>query len=235
MTFPPAPGRTDGYLLRRAGVLLSVALILGACSSSEESLSGADQQTPAETADGETSADGDADTADEETPDDEIGDDLPFGEDDAPDEPEPVPFVVDDLTDLSAPEEVIKEVAAELPQGVEAENVLDAIKPIDTDIDLTTDREGRTTNGQGELVGLDESASLACANIEIALTELDEGNGVAAAGQVTTAAERAGSSEMPSVQAWSEPLAAAVIDGAVTEFAPLVGFISVCAEGGYEL
>ena len=242
MTLSPTPARPAPLSLCRMG-LLGLMLVLGACTASEESLVDPDQEQSEQTASDDGSTEDDA--GDERgDPDGESGgddldeqsesDDLPFGDDGEP-EVAPEPIEIEDLSELSAPEEVIAEVEAELPEEVTSDEVLDTIEPIDSDIELTTDRDGRTTNEAGELVGLDEPASLACANIEIALTALDEGDDATAAAQVSSASERAGSSEMASVQAWSGPLAAAITDGAVTEFAPLIGFISVCAEGGYEL
>lgn len=243
MTLSPAPARTARGLLRLVG-LLGFVMLAAACTTTEESLLDPDQdQADQSSTDDGSSGDDDTgagdgttgDGADDDEPGDAVGgDDLPFGDDGEP-ETAPEPIEIEDLTELSAPEEVIAEVEAELPADVSSDNVLDAIEPIDSDIDLSTDRNGRTTNESGELVGLDEPASLACANIEIALTALDEGDEAAAAAQVVSAAERAGSSQMPSVQAWSSPLAESINDGAVAEFAPLIGFISVCAEGGYEL
>lgn len=162
--------------------------------------------------------------------------DLPFGDEyETGEEAIPEPVEVDELRDVSAPDEIIADVEAELPEDGSTENVLDAIEPIDRDIDLTTDRQGRTTNEAGELVGLDDQASLACANIEIALTALDEGQDSTATGQVRTASARASESAMASINEWSEPLAASITGEAVADIAPLIGFISVCAEGGYEL
>lgn len=241
MTPSSAPAGPAFPSLVRIG-LLGLVLLLGACTANEESLLDPDREQSDQTTSGDGSVSDETTEGDltgDESGNDGLGEeteseDLPFGDDGEP-EVAPEPIEIEDLSELSAPEQVIADVEAELPADVTSDDVLDTIGPIDSDIELTTDRDGRTTNEAGELVGLDEPASLACANIEIALTALDEGDAATAAEQVASAAERAGSSEMASVQAWSDPLAGAITDGAVAELAPLIGFISVCAEGGYEL
>lgn len=95
--------------------------------------------------------------------------------------------------------------------------------------------DGHTRNSTGELVILDEPASLACADSQIALLRLDEGDLAAGAAHVVSAAERAASSELAEIRAWSDHLSASIDDSGNVNFPVLVEFLSVCVDGGYAL
>ncbi len=139
-----------------------------------------------------------------------------------------------DLTD-DEPEAVIEEVADQLDDLDEGTEVLDAVDPVDQAADETPVDDGRPRNEVGELLTLDDEASLACAQIEIGIGHIDEGLPAAATERIVSGAERAEASAVADIRAWAEPLRAVVADGPAQDLAPLVGFLSVCTEGGYEL
>lgn len=218
--------------LRRGTGPLLAALVLVGCSSAD----------PA----GEELADRLADTGQEETttterifadPGDVDGFD---GVEDVEVEPtEPAPAASVELT-AEEPEAVIEEVAEQLAASEDDDlsdggEVLDAIEPIDQASTEPPVDDGRPRNEVGELVTLDEEASLACAQVEIALGHIDDGLPSAATERIVSAAERAAASGVADIQAWAEPLRAVVADGPAEDLAPLIGFLSVCTEGGYEL
>ncbi len=149
-------------------------------------------------------------------------------------EVDPVPQSAADGPELAEPGDVIPEIAEQLEPGAGGD-LLDRVDVVDDGADVATERDGRARNSSGELASLDDAANLACAHVEIAIDHLDGGNGSVAIERLVTAADRARASELPSIQVWAEPLAASVEDGAVADPAPLIGFLSVCAEGGYEL
>ena len=149
--------------------------------------------------------------------------------------PEDTP--IEDTEIIEDASEVVPEVAEQLSEISvdDGEEVLDAVEVVDAKAPVATQRDGRTRNSSGELAVLDSAASLACGQTEVALTLLDEGNAADAAQQISSAAEQAGTSGIESIRSWESPLAALAADGSVGDLAPLIGFISVCAEGGYEL
>lgn len=136
---------------------------------------------------------------------------------------------------LSDPELVIPAVADELQTGPSTDEILDAIEPVDASSDVASERDGEWRNSSGELAGLDDEANLACANVEIALGHLDGGRASIAAERVALAAQHAAASGQPTVVDWADPLRTAEVDGGTDDLAVLVGFISACAERGYEL
>ena len=149
--------------------------------------------------------------------------------------PEDTP--IEDTEIIEDASEVVPEVTEQLSEISvdDGEEVLDAVEVVDAKAPVATQRDGRTRNSSGELAVLDSAASLACGQTEVALTLLDEGNAADAAQQISSAAEQAGTSGIESIRSWESPLAALAADGSVGDLAPLIGFISVCAEGGYEL
>ncbi|MEM7273448.1 MAG: hypothetical protein AAF547_10245 [Actinomycetota bacterium] len=232
---PPLPG--DGFspgFRRLAALLLVLCLTGAACSASSEPEGLASVPTDdaaTAVADGSTSADG---TAVDEDGDGPRPEDYGFEPVEA-DDVQPEDVSPTDFPDLPSPEEATPVDVDEVDELAAGEEVLDSVEPVDTDGDVAVDRDGRVRNSSGELIGLDEPASLACANVELALTAIDEGDLEGAAGGVATAADWAGQSEMPSVQDWQSTLAAVAESGAVTEVGSLVGFLTACAQGGYEL
>jgi hypothetical protein len=85
----------------------------------------------------------------------------------------------------------------------------------------------KARNGSGNLVTLDEAAALACAAAEGALTDLDEG--------------RPAVDRLIVLHEWAEETAkSAISDGAELvgsggDIAEIVGFLTICVDGGYEL
>ncbi len=244
---PPAPGRTAVPSRPVVGLplLLAAAATLGACSAQTDvaaddaSANVADTADTSQTTDSTTESGGDAGD-----PSSSAGDTLSFGDPvddgfaeviDLEIEPEETPEA--DLAVLSVPDEVVQDVADQLEVAPIAagEEILDVVDVVDTEAEVAADRDGRSRNSSGELTILDDAASLACAHIEVALTHLDEGNTSIAIERIWAASQQAASSNISTIQSWEAPLAETVADGEVSDLAPLIGFISVCAEGGYEL
>lgn len=237
---PPRPPRLVPSLV---GLVAALALTLSACSSTvdQSATDGPDDGTAEATepdggtsndsgSDGGAFGDGDSETTDPVS----FGDpaDAGFEEVEEP-EPAPVPVDDDDREVLSAPADVIPEIEEQLDAAPEAEEILDTVAIIDkAPVD---DGEDKGRSAVGGLALLDEPASLACAHIEISLTLIDEGNPSEAVARVRSAGEQAEGSELSTVRSWSSPITDAIVDGEVADFAPLIGFLSVCAEGGYEL
>jgi hypothetical protein len=137
--------------------------------------------------------------------------------------------------DLSDPDSVVPDLAQRLEDGEQDGDLLDRIGIVDQGVDQVTERDGRTRNEAGEPATLDEAANLACAQIELAIDQLDGGIPSVAAERIISGSDRARSSKLTGIQAWADPLAGVVVDGSYADPAPLVGFLSVCTEGGYEL
>lgn len=144
-----------------------------------------------------------------------------------------------DSVELSddAPATVIDKVADEIASadGTGAgDGLLDAVDPVDGAEQPPSEPDGRSRNGSGELLVLDEEASLACANVEIAIGQLDEGRGDVAGDHVRSGADSAEASGIADIRSWADPLrAAAAVEAG--DPAALIGFLTVCTEGGYEL
>lgn len=182
------------------------------------------------------------------------------GEDrgEGPDEPEPVPDDLLPAPDLPDPAQAVEQARNAMGQGPDSNNGQDQGKnnngqgqgnnAISADDELLSQfepldgkptpgeriglRDGRSRNEAGELRQLDESASLACGDVEVAVTAFDEGDIDGAKERMSRAAERAGKSSVAGMQPWATTLA----DGADSgDAAVLVAFLSACTEGGYEL
>ena len=145
---------------------------------------------------------------------------------------------------LDGPEEAIREISAQLDgqagQPTDAE-LLDAVEPLQskpTPNEVQSLRDGRHLNESGEENVFDEAANLACADVEVALTALDEGRVANAATRVGSASERAASSRVATIDDW-HPILRDAADQIETEgpgdVAPLLAFLSTCTQGGYEL
>jgi hypothetical protein len=154
---------------------------------------------------------------------------------------EPAELSDDDIPELAAPEELLPELEAEVGDAVidAAESpdvaILDVADPPDstpTDEEVAAFGDGNQRTPSGKLIVLDETASLACANVEIALGSIDEGDVATAADHIDQASQRSGRSEVDGIQGWSEALAKAGVAEPI-EVTTLVGFLSVCIEGGY--
>lgn len=98
---------------------------------------------------------------------------------------------------------------------------------------LPNTRDGNRRNDLGELMVLDDAASLACGDAEIALRQFDAGRADSAAEQLRKASGQAQRSTTVGVSAWSSPLAAVQPDG--SDVTAVVAFLTVCTDGGYEL
>lgn len=232
---------------RRFGlaVVIGAALLAAGCSDSS-------------TASDEGSAAVDADPAIESGVDDDLtagtggsvdddaataGDDESLAADDGEPEPGPDPLVELDVDD---PEVVIAEIADQLEQtSATGTDLLALVDPVDgRELDLIDDTSddsgatgttGRRYNEAGELIQLDQSAQLACGQVEIAIGLIERGQLVEADDRLGTAAEQADQSSVEAIRSWADPLSGVAADGATAELVPLIGFLSVCAEGGYEL
>jgi hypothetical protein len=150
--------------------------------------------------------------------------------------------------DLGQPDEVIAEIESSLDgQSVSGTDVLDLIDPLDgkptsSEVEAVRARREGTLdpatdgprNESGELAQLDEPAALACADIERALTSIDEGSTATAIEEVESAATRAAESSIEDISAWSETLSGSWT-GNGDDPTVLLGFLSTCTKGGYEL
>jgi hypothetical protein len=164
----------------------------------------------------------------------------------ATDQPiEPESRITEGQPELGRPDEVLPEVRRQLGEldgtgergGGE---VLEAVEPLDQAPaagQAIGIRDGRTRNEAGELIRLDEAAALACGDVERALTALDDGDERAAADLLASAADRAARSTVDDIDAWSTTVADTADIGIDTSgsLATLVGFLSACTQGGYEL
>ena len=132
---------------------------------------------------------------------------------------------------------------ADLTEGTTGQSgeLLDVIEPLDAGpqpdevIDV---RNGARINEAGERNQLDQAAGLACANVEIALTALDDGEITGAADHLDSAARRAEESAVTAFADWIDVLddqAASAGSGAVPDIATLFAFLTTCTHGGYEL
>ena len=139
---------------------------------------------------------------------------------------------VDGPAEAVAP--IVNRLAATPPdRGRAALDRVDAVDDGPTRAEAAADRDGNRRNELGELLVLDEPASLACADIEAALTALDEGEPTDARDRVAAAAERAAASEVAAIGSWSSTLTG--LSATEEDLAELIGFLSACAQGGYEL
>lgn len=150
------------------------------------------------------------------------------------DEVEPIEAADPAAVDLTedSPAEVVAEVDDQIASSGTTGPLLDAVDPIDAAAPVEAD--GRPRNELGELVELDEAASLACAKVEIAIGALDDGEVAAASDGVVAGSGYAGRSAVADIRAWAAPLEEAAT-GSLGQPATLIGFLSICAEGGYEL
>lgn len=163
-------------------------------------------------------------------------DGLPDPSNLAIDEPEPV--VDESQPELGNPDDLIDEAASQLAEVDDSDTtaeILSTVKPIDTAPELGAEvnpRDGRSRNEAGELSRLDEPAALACGDIERALTAMDEGDRTQARDLVTSASAHAADSSINDITTWSETLSAIPSSD---DLSPLLGFLTACTQGGYEL
>ncbi len=138
----------------------------------------------------------------------------------------------EDEVPVEAPNEVLPETP--VVEVVAGEEILDAVDPVDeapTPAEAPRKRDGKARNDIGELVTIDEAASVACGNAEIAITELDEGNLTKAADHKSKAATFATDSATIGMNDWATSLSGSEPADATT----LVAFLKACSAGGYEL
>ncbi len=248
-------------LAQRVGFLtlgpLVAALLLAGCSGSADLADGpvGDDNSAEDGANGDSGIDGQAGSqgAGDGDGDGELGFSDPDGNDAGadpgsesigPDNLEdvtrdPLPEVA--APELAEPEDVLPGLKDEVGDAVEqaAESpdvaILDVAKLPDlapTDEEIAAFGDGHPRTSTGRLIVLDELASLACANVEIALGAIDDGLTAVAQDHVASASQRAGQSEVESIEGWSDALDEAG-SGASIDATTLVGFLSVCLEGGY--
>ncbi len=228
----------------------TLTLLATACGSDPAADSTIGASTPPATLDEIVSETVDLATTDSDTGDSELAADYTADElarlldpptyHDVLDAPDPEPFRA------ASPEAALSEIAAELDKSAgsatSATPLLDQVGPID---DAPTGtvigiREGRRINEAGEANRLDEAAALACGNVEIALTALDEGRADEAADHLRTASTMAADTSVPAMNAWSSILEQSATDVAAArrspaDGSPLLAFLTACTQGGYEL
>ena len=154
---------------------------------------------------------------------------------------EDLPIV--ELDDAQPADEPVEEPSDVLPQtptievaqGTEVLSTVDVIDEAPTSV-RTQGRDGRNRNDIGELVTLDDDASVACGNAEVALTAIDEGDAEKAAERQAEAARFAARSRTEGMGAWAESLTIGN-DGTESgaDATTLVAFLKSCSGGGYEL
>lgn len=233
-------------------MVATVALLFSGCSSDNEDSGADDQDRSGDQADGGPLADvgGTGSVSGTESGDQSSteSDELTFTIEN-PDEvldPDNVPEV--EMPELLAPGALLPEFTPEVVDAIAkaAESpdiaILDAAGIIDdgpTDEEVASFRDGNTRNSSGELVVLDELAALACANVEIALSDIDSGDLPGAVEHIIEAAARAADSELVEIQVWSSTLKGSFAEGAgrgqPLNATVLVGFLQVCIDGGYVL
>lgn len=165
---------------------------------------------------------------------------TPPADEDGLNPPETEPLEAD------SPAAAIEAIAAALDDSpraaVEGTPILDKVEPFDSAPTPAAFgiRDGRRINEVGEAIRLDEPAAVACANVEIALTTLDENQPADAADHLRAASTTAAGSTVAAMNPWASILEqlAADIDGAETtndEISALLAFLTTCTQGGYEL
>lgn len=153
------------------------------------------------------------------------------------DPPEPAPL------EAESPMAAIEAIEAELGESPDggATPILDEVEPLDTPTGAVFGiRDGRRINEAGEAILLDEAAALACANVEIALTALDENRSAEAADGVRAASVATAETAVPAIKTWTSILEQAAAEVATGDTAngaepALLAFLATCTEGGYEL
>jgi hypothetical protein len=144
------------------------------------------------------------------------------------------PVTADVDLGVDGPDAVMADLGDRIDAAAPSGELLDAVGPIDDQADVPTDPDGRARNEVGELVRLDGAASLACGRVEIAIGLIDDGQTADAAELVRSGAGQADASAISDVRSWADPLRSAV-DRSLEDPTALVGFLTVCIEGGYEL
>lgn len=193
--------------------------------------------------------------ADEIVPvDDVMLDDLPLGDDSSggeaasafdPPEPRPAPLSAEEIATFEMPpvpspeewtldddrSEAILAAAASPDAEILAVAAIDQL-PTDEEIASFGDGLRRTENGR--LISLDESAGVACANIEMAIWAIDDGEPETASDRLARAVDLVAGSASEGVQTWL-PLLEAQLTAEVIDPVVLVGFLEACSVAGYDL
>ncbi len=231
----------------------ALALSLAACSSADREESADDSGGTPEIVE-DTTGTADSPLDESEQADDQL-DELTFTIED-PDEVLDLDNVPDvEVPELATPDELLADLEPELAEEIAAAAaspdvaILDVAGIVDdgpTREEIEAFGDGNTRNSSGELVILDELASLACANVEIALSNIDAGDIGGAVDHLATASERTAGSELEGIRAWSQALADSVsgeasngadaaLGAASIDATVLIGFLSVCIDGGHVL
>jgi len=233
---------TAGGTGRVIACLVAVSLVLGACSGTGDATGGSEAEGAIDGPDGGSTASGSVGGSAADGSGGTGAGTLSFGDpadvgfeavEDVEQDPVPLPSAAGES--LSGPDEIIPGVTEQLARPADGDEILDTVDVVDDGTEVATERDGRSRNSTGELAVLDDAANLACAHVEIALSQLDDGQDSIAIERIWQAADRAGHSDIAAVREWQEPLSAVIAGGEVADLAPLIGFITVCAEGGYEL
>ncbi len=160
--------------------------------------------------------------------------------DEAVEAPDPAPL------EAGSPEAAIEAIESELEESpaatISGAPILDQVQPVDgaTTGPVFGLREGRRINEAGEAFRLDEAAALACGNVEIAVTALDDGRFEKATRHLDDAAAQTADTTVDALVAWNSVLDQAADDLAADgtsegDVPTLLAFLTICTQGGYEL
>lgn len=156
---------------------------------------------------------GDASAAESDTqmpPVDELAFGVPV---DDGQRPGPVATLSDEI-----PEVIIEDVANQIVADSGVEPMLDGLGEAEPE----------------RVLVLDDAALDACGHVEEILSIVDS-NSDEALQRLFAAIKLTEQSTLEDIAVWSEHLDNAVLEGADEDLAPLVGFVSVCVNGGYSL
>jgi hypothetical protein len=107
----------------------------------------------------------------------------------------------------------------------------------DSDSDSGSDSDGGfdlPLGDFGEPVALDEAAMLACSQVELAIDLVDGGDVNLVGERLASAASWAQASDLTAMNGWFDSLVDAGQGGDV-DIITLIGFLTLCSQGGYEL
>lgn len=134
---------------------------------------------------------------------------------------------------IDPPDEALNRVPVVNPDAVEVLSRVDPIDKAPEPGEVPSDRDGRQRNEVGELVTIDDKAALACGNVEIAATALDDGDADVFDAALTRAIDAAVGSKTDGIAGWADLLL--TLDATDPDTNVLIGFLRACSDGGYEL
>lgn len=152
-------------------------------------------------------------------------------------EPAPDSLPEVEVPEVPSPTDVERSPAIVLADVPEGEEILDTVVAID-EVPVASERgdlrDGHRRNEVGSLVVLDGAGALACGQIEVALTRLDDGDRAGAVSLIDLAADNAAAAAEP-FPSWAPRLRDAARESDGVDPTELVGFLTACVDGGYEL